>query len=114
MAIAEAVRRLKAGRLVVFYPEGKRSEDGRLQRPKPGIGLVAVKAQVPIVPALIEGTRQVLPKRSRRLRFHPVVIRFGPPLDPSSFMSSDDEKLAYTQISQAVMEGIKKLGNGGK
>ncbi|MCI0527339.1 MAG: 1-acyl-sn-glycerol-3-phosphate acyltransferase [Nitrospira sp.] len=109
-ALAETVRRLKAGRLVVFYPEGRRSEDGRLQRPKPGIGMVAVKAQVPIIPALIEGTGQILPKRSRRLRFHPVVIRFGPPLDSSKFQSEQD-KLTYTKISQAVMEGIQKLRN---
>jgi 1-acyl-sn-glycerol-3-phosphate acyltransferase len=110
-ALVEAVRRLKAGRLVVFYPEGKRSEDGRLQQPKPGIGMVAVKAQVPIIPALIEGTGQVLPKRSWRLRFHPVVIRFGPPLDPSEFEGVDPDKLTYTKISQAVMEGIQKLTN---
>jgi len=113
-AIAEAVRRLKAGRVVVFYPEGRRSEDGQLQQPKPGIGMVAAKAQVPIIPALIEGTEQVLPKRSRRLKFHPVVIRFGPPLDPSKFSDSDNDKLAYTRISQAVIEGIQKLRNGGK
>ena len=109
-ALAETVRRLKAGRLVVFYPEGKRSEDGRLQQPKPGIGMVAVKAQVPIIPVLIEGTGQILPKRSRRLRFHPVVIRFGPPLDPPKFQEEQD-KLTYTKISQAVMEGIQKLRN---
>lgn len=111
-AIAEAVKRLKAGRLVVFYPEGRRSEDGRLQQPKPGIGMVAVKAQVPIIPALIEGSGQVLPKRSRRLRFHPVVIRFGPPLDPSKFEDTDQGKLTYTKITQGVMEGIQKLRKG--
>ncbi len=110
-ALVEAVRRLKAGRLVVFYPEGRRSEDGHLQRPKPGIGMVAIKAQVPIIPALIEGTGQILPKRSWRLRFHPVVIRFGPPLDPSKFEDTDQDKLTYTKISQAVMEGIQKLTN---
>jgi 1-acyl-sn-glycerol-3-phosphate acyltransferase len=110
-ALVEAERRLKAGRLVVFYPEGRRSEDGRLQRPKPGIGMVAVRAKAPIIPALIEGTGQILPKRSWRLRFHPVVIRFGPPLDPSQFEDIDQGKPTYTKISQAVMEGIQRLAN---
>jgi 1-acyl-sn-glycerol-3-phosphate acyltransferase len=110
-ALVEAVKRLKAGRLVVFYPEGRRSEDGLLQRAKPGIGMVAVKAQVPIIPVLIEGTGQILPKRSWRFRFHPVVIRFGPPLDPSKFEDRNQDKLTYTKISQAVMEGIRELTN---
>ena len=112
LAIEEAVRRLRAGRLVVFYPEGRRSEDGLLQQPKPGIGMVAAKARVPIIPALIEGTEQVLPKRSKRLRFHPVIIKFGPPLDPSKFFEVEMGKIAYTKISQAAMAGIQKLKNG--
>ena len=115
LAIEEAVRRLRAGRLVVFYPEGRRSEDGLLQQPKPGIGMVAAKAKVPIIPALIEGTGEVLPKRSKRLRFHPVIIRFGPPLDPMQFAEAERGKrgkLYYTKISQAAMAGIQKLKNG--
>lgn len=110
-AIEEAVRRLKAGRLVVFYPEGRRSEDGQLQRPRPGVGMVAALANVPIVPALIEGTEQILPKQSLRLRLFPVVIKFGPPLNPSTLTASKPDKSAYSQISEAVMAEIEKLKN---
>ncbi len=112
LAIDEAVRRLKAGRAVVFYPEGRRSEDGRLSRAKPGIGMVAAKARVPIVPALIEGTDKVLPKGSWRIRLHPVTIKFGPPLNPPSSMRSNGNhggKAYYENISQAVMDGIYRL-----
>lgn len=112
IAISEAVRRLRAGHLVVFYPEGTRSEDGRLQPPKPGIGMVAARAKVPIIPALIEGTGEVLPKRSKRLRFHPVIIRFGPPLDPLRLAGPEKSRFFYTRISQAVMEGIQQLRKG--
>src|SRR3989449_7621674 len=39
-AFDEAVRRLKAGHVVVIYPEGTRSPNGRLQPGKPGIGMI--------------------------------------------------------------------------
>jgi 1-acyl-sn-glycerol-3-phosphate acyltransferase len=109
LAIAEAVRRLKAGRLVVFYPEGTRSVDGQLQRPKSGIGMVAARAKVPIIPVLIEGTGQVLPRQRRGFKFHPVLIKFGPPVDPFDSMGAEKGTQFYSKISHAVMDGIQAL-----
>jgi 1-acyl-sn-glycerol-3-phosphate acyltransferase len=108
LAIAEAVKRLQSGRLLVFYPEGRRSENGQLQQAKPGVGMVAAHARVPIIPAFIEGTERVLPKRSKRLRLHPVVIRFGPPIDPSHFDGFEGKGL-YLEISRRVMHQIHEL-----
>lgn len=49
----EAVRRLKGGGCMLLFPEGTRSADGSLARPKPGFHVLAVMAGVPIVPVLI-------------------------------------------------------------
>lgn len=110
-ALSELVKRLQSGRLVVYYPEGTRSASGSLQLLKPGIGLVASQARVPIVPACIEGTARMLHRWFRRPRRHPVVIRFGPPLDPTCFGDKDlgDEKNRYHKISQGVQEAIAGL-----
>jgi 1-acyl-sn-glycerol-3-phosphate acyltransferase len=55
---------------VMFFPEGTRSPDGRVGRFTDGAFALAVKAQVPILPVAIDGSRDCLPKRS---------WRFGPP-----------------------------------
>ncbi len=59
LAAAEQIRN---GTSVVIFPEGTRSEDGHLQEFKKGGFLIALKAQVPIVPVAISGSRNVLPR----------------------------------------------------
>ena len=68
-----AAQQISAGTSVVVFPEGTRSEDGRLQEFKKGGFLIALKAQVPIVPVAISGSRRVMPKGD--LKIHPGTIR---------------------------------------
>src|SRR5580692_11599619 len=55
-AIKRVLRSLSHDRAVIVFPEGTRSEDGELQGPRPGVGFIACKAQVPVVPARIFGS----------------------------------------------------------
>src|SRR5947208_6374808 len=80
-AFDEAVRRLKAGHVVVIYPEGSRSSDGRLQPGKPGIGMIAAAAGCPVVPALLEGTYEALPPGASWIRVRPIRQDVGQPID---------------------------------
>jgi 1-acyl-sn-glycerol-3-phosphate acyltransferase len=78
--VAELVNR---GHTVIVFPEGTRSSDGRLQRLRQGIGLLATQLRVPIVPVGIEGTHEILPKGATcptHRRRRNVVVRFGTPL----------------------------------
>ena len=56
-----ALALLKAGNLFGIYPEGTRSPDGRLYRGRPGVGWLALKSGLPVIPVGIHGTRRVLP-----------------------------------------------------
>lgn len=75
----------------LVFPEGGRSEDGNIQPFLPGIGLMARKLDLPVVPVRIRGLFQVLPKHSRFPRFGRVSVTFGRPvyrapgLDDSAF-----------------------------
>lgn len=113
-ALTEVVDRLRRGQLVVFYPEGTRSPDGRLQRFKPGIGLAAVRAGVPIVPVYIDGTGGILPKQSRSIRIRPISIHFARPIRPLELVNGhgDAKKGTYLRISQAVMAQITAMKEG--
>src|SRR3989454_4426555 len=79
-ALRRALRALEAGRVVGIFPEGPFSVRGRLERGLPGVGLLAARAGVPVVPAGIRGTFEAL--RGRRFyipRRHPLAVRFGLP-----------------------------------
>ncbi|MGM0546162.1 MAG: lysophospholipid acyltransferase family protein [Bacteroidota bacterium] len=49
---------------VMFFPEGTRSRNGKLNRFKAGAFDLAIREQIPILPMVIDGTQNTLPKRS--------------------------------------------------
>ncbi len=66
---------------LLIFPEGTRSLDGTLQPFKTGVlSLLIYGQQVPIIPAYIKGTYQVLPKGQNFPKKHPIQIVFGKPL----------------------------------
>ncbi len=85
----ETLRRVRAGGVVVLFPEGTRSRDGRLAKLKPGVAALAAGLRVPIVPAGLAGMFEVWP-RSRALPIpHPVRIHYGPPILPAELAGLD-------------------------
>jgi 1-acyl-sn-glycerol-3-phosphate acyltransferase len=89
-AIKETLRRLRAGNLVVSFPEGTRSPDGELGPLAPGPLLVARKAGVPIVPTVILGAFEAWPRHCRWPRPHPVIVAYGPPVAPQTLEELDE------------------------
>lgn len=81
---------LESGAAVVVYPEGSRSRDGRVYRPRSGVARLAAATGVPVVPAAVNGTYEVWPTGARpRVRGGRVHIAFAPPIaapadDPGS------------------------------
>lgn len=60
-ALRTAVAYLKAGNVVLVYPEGQISETGELQELKPGVGLIAKMAGVPVLCLGLRNTDRVIP-----------------------------------------------------
>lgn len=97
-AIKTALSVLAEGKCLGLFPEGTRSKTGKLGEAEAGIGLIAYKANVPIVPVAITGTN------SKGL-FPKFTIRFGKPIpagDPK------DKKL-MTTLPVQIMSEIQKL-----
>jgi 1-acyl-sn-glycerol-3-phosphate acyltransferase len=80
--VREAIARLEAGNLLLVFPEGTRTRDGTIGRMKPGIGVLAERAAVPIVPVLIEGAYEVWPKGRLFPGRGRIRLVFGPPFRP--------------------------------
>jgi 1-acyl-sn-glycerol-3-phosphate acyltransferase len=74
--MSAASRTLDSGSSVMMFPEGTRSADGRLKDFKHGAFTLAQGGGVPILPIVVEGTANALPKRGFVLQGrHPITIR---------------------------------------
>ena len=99
LAICEQT--LNHGSSVMFFPEGTRSIDGKLRAFKPGAFELAKRARVPILPIVLEGTGNALPKRGFVLQGrHPIHIRVLPPLPYASF--ADKPAVQLTEEMRAL------------
>jgi len=104
-----ALALLRAGNLFGIYPEGTRSPDGRLYRGRPGVGWLALKSGLPVIPVGITGTRGVLPPGSVVPRPGRIEIRIGAPVSfPPEVLAAPPGK-ARQQIAERVMTAIQDL-----
>jgi 1-acyl-sn-glycerol-3-phosphate acyltransferase len=82
-----SIRYLHEGLSFVVFAEGTRSPDGRMRPFKRGALLMAIQAEVPIVPVSIGGTQNLMRKGRMRVDAGEVSVCFGLPIDPSQFSS---------------------------
>jgi 1-acyl-sn-glycerol-3-phosphate acyltransferase len=79
--LGRAIPVVQAGTTILFFPEGTRSQDGALRPFKKGASVLALLAQVPVLPLAVAGTRHILPKSSRTVRHGcPVGLVVGRPI----------------------------------
>jgi 1-acyl-sn-glycerol-3-phosphate acyltransferase len=74
--------------------------------PKPGVGMIARKALVPVVPAYIHGSDRLSDVFWGREKLR---VFFGEPLDKSEITRYDDAKLGYRELTEEIMRRIKAL-----
>ncbi len=97
-------RTIREGSSVYFFPEGTRSEDGKLKKFKPGAFELAKKMKVNILPIVISGTNIALPKYS--IRFQGITRMGIRVLDEIPYEKF--EKLSVEETSEMVREIIAK------
>ncbi|MEI6084054.1 MAG: lysophospholipid acyltransferase family protein [Verrucomicrobiota bacterium] len=113
-ALRTVLRLLEEGKPVLMFPEGTRSDDGQLKEGRAGIGMIAAKARVPIVPMRIFGTNNALPRGTSLPRPAKVIIRYGEPFvyplpENVDKLRGDDLKALYLDISREIMRRIAEL-----
>jgi len=90
----EASGWLRSGISVVFFPEGTRNNDLAVGEFQNGAFKLAIKEKVPILPILIQGTRDAIPKGSWRFTTRiSCLIKVLPPIDTSIYLSADYNRL---------------------
>jgi 1-acyl-sn-glycerol-3-phosphate acyltransferase len=107
-AIDQAAESLRQGNSFLTFPEGTRSRTGVLLPFKRGPFLMALKAQVPIVPVAIQGGTASMKKGSPIVRPTTVSVRIGLPVETRGMDVADREKLA--DEVRARVEQLLALG----
>jgi 1-acyl-sn-glycerol-3-phosphate acyltransferase len=95
----------------MFFPEGTRSPDGRVWKFNEGAFHLAIKAGVPVLPVVIEGSRDCLPKRS--WKFGPpleILLRVLPPVETDGLTSADVAGLR-DQVRGMIVDQIASWRN---
>jgi 1-acyl-sn-glycerol-3-phosphate acyltransferase len=105
-AIATALEILEQGGVVVIYPEGGRSRDGRIaEHARAGVGRLALESGAPVVPVAIRGSEYA--RNWKRLRFPRVQVRYGEPLRCERTACSSHE--AQQAVADEVLDVVRKL-----
>ena len=102
----ELIKSLNAKKVIILFPEGTRSLDGKLGQGKVGVGMIALKADVPIIPAYIDGAIKAFPKNGKWIYPKKIRVIFGKPIMPNG---KDLNKKNYREISTQVMQSISSL-----
>lgn len=109
-AIKRVLKAIKSERGLILFPEGTRTLDGQLQPAKAGVGFIACRTQVPVVPVRIFGSFEAYGKGTKFPRLGtPVSIVFGRPLPPESYDDPAAGKNRAQLASERIMAEIAKL-----
>jgi 1-acyl-sn-glycerol-3-phosphate acyltransferase len=98
-------RTLAAGSSVMMFPEGSRSADGQLRPFKRGAFALAQRAGAPLLPIVLQGTAQALPKRGFVLQGrHEIHVRVLDEIPHSTFAGSPVDAVMHTVRTQIAAE----------
>jgi 1-acyl-sn-glycerol-3-phosphate acyltransferase len=84
-SLRRVIEGVKNGMSLAVFPEGQRTEDGRLQKFETGAFKIAVRAGVPIVPVTIRGTFAMLPRTTLAPRPGRVDVILSEPIDTTAY-----------------------------
>ena len=108
MALSTAEQILKEGNGVLFFPEGTRSLDGTFGEAKSGVGFVACRTKMPVIPVYIHGTAEAMPKGGKGIKKGKVSVTYGKAMKFSVPRGEKvNKKELYEKAANEIMSRIK-------
>jgi 1-acyl-sn-glycerol-3-phosphate acyltransferase len=113
-SLRDGVEALNRGRSVIIYPEGTitRDPDGWPMQGRTGVARLALSTDVPVVPVVHWGTREVLDgyrHRFRPLPRKPITVRCGEPVDLSAYRGRPVDAALLREVTDVVMARVRDL-----
>lgn len=114
-SIRRAQQLLEEGHNLLLFPEGTRSKSGELQPFKRGVGMMALKFQVDVLPVYLKGTHDALPKGAMLPRKRRLEVRIGAPVRVADLeaLTKDMPTLqGQTLVAQVLQKAVEALRDG--
>lgn len=109
-AVRTMVELYRAGKTVIIFPEGGRSETGAMKPFVPDFARLVIKLRAPLVPAAIAGARELLPIGRFVPRFRsPVAVRYGDVFELSEFYQRTLTPELASEAAQIMQERVAEL-----
>ncbi len=108
-ALRHGVEILRQGQLLVIFPEGTRSSDGRIGPGELGCALVAGRAGVPIIPCAMVGSDRILTRHARMLGRSRLYCAFGEPVTVEPDPRGRFSRPALQRATDTLMERVTTL-----
>lgn len=94
------------GKILILFPEGRRSADGQMQPFRPGIGFLLAGTNHPVVPAYVFGSEKALPRGRAVPRPFQIRVRIGAPL---RFPDVPPERSGYEWVATQIEVAVRSL-----
>ncbi|THB62553.1 MAG: 1-acyl-sn-glycerol-3-phosphate acyltransferase [Spirochaetaceae bacterium] len=108
-----AMKNIEEGNSIMLFPEGTRTEDGNLRRFKEGAFMIAKKTGAPIVPIVINGTFNAMPKNSLLMHnFTRMEVTILPEITAEEVAAKDVKELT-AQAQSAIQANLKAVTTAG-
>jgi long-chain acyl-CoA synthetase len=92
---------VEEGWSILIFPEGERTATGEIGRFFPGIGMIASRLQLSVVPIRLRGVDRVLPRHAKRPHPGPVEVKIGTPI----CLAGE----SYPSLARRVEEAVRSL-----
>ncbi|GGK28455.1 1-acyl-sn-glycerol-3-phosphate acyltransferase [Pilimelia terevasa] len=113
-SLERLVRAVRAGGVVVIYPEGTTTREPELwpMVGKTGAARLALATRAPVIPVAIWGAQQIFDPRTGILRLRlrtPVTAKAGPPIDLSRFRHTDPSRETLAEMTDVIMTTLRDM-----
>lgn len=109
-SIERAAHSIRRGNSVILFPEGTRTKDGKLQPFKRGAFALAVKSGVPVVPLTINGTFNIMPKGSLKIKPADISVVIDEPIAIDGLDGKSGELKLMEQVHGVIERNYRDQG----
>ncbi|MBD3163894.1 hypothetical protein GF323_01730 [Candidatus Woesearchaeota archaeon] len=108
-AFRTAMKYLEKGDNFLIFPEGARSENGKLKKGKVGAAKIALESKAPVLPVGIRGSYEIMPKGAKFPKMKKADIIIGKPINLEEYYEKKKDYKTLEKVTDIIMSEIAKL-----
>jgi 1-acyl-sn-glycerol-3-phosphate acyltransferase len=107
-AMREALRRLRGGEVLLVFPEGTRTRDGRVGSMRGGVSLLAKRAGVAVTPMAVDGAFEAMPRDGGGFRFVRLTAGYGRTI-PAEEVARLSKEALQERVRDEIVRVLREL-----